>query len=466
MFFGKIKRFLRDRIASIAPIFAVMAVPIILVAGAATDVTRHHNANEHVQMALDAAGLAAAREARLNPNTSNAELVAIAQSYFDAQLASEAELSMKKIQLKQAGADIKLSVKGEVPTSFMRIIGRQSMPLETLSQVTSSVTATVEVALVLDLSDSMAGKRLSDLQNAATNFVDSLVDPSSDQSKVSIVPFGTYINVGIANRKASWISVPADVTKHEKKCSTDFSSCGEKWGICHTDGVLHSCRVPDCSGLDLKKSCAYVMASEMWYGCVLSRKGDRDISDEGYDAHPIEGYLDKSAQSCASEIVPLSNDRDTLKTKIAGLTTHGNTYIPAGLMWGFRTLSDQEPFDQGRSPAELAKSGGKKAVVLMSDGENSFYRSWHTGKHYANFTHPKGKSAGKKRMEAACDFIKGSDVEIYTIAFDIKSKNARDQLLACASSNLHYFEADNAKELFKVFQGIANSFERELAVSA
>ena len=44
------------------------------------------------------------------------------------------------------------------------------------------------------------------------------------------------------------------------------------------------------------------------------------------------------------QIVPMTHDRGKIEDGIDAMTADGNTVIPEGLAWGWRTLSPGEPF--------------------------------------------------------------------------------------------------------------------------
>ncbi len=47
----------------------------------------------------------------------------------------------------------------------------------------------------------------------------------------------------------------------------------------------------------------------------------------------------------------------------------GNTNVPEGLAWGWRTVSSNEPFTEGRSNTE---KGNDKVVIVLTDGANTY----------------------------------------------------------------------------------------------
>ena len=71
----------------------------------------------------------------------------------------------------------------------------------------------------------------------------------------------------------------------------------------------------------------------------------------------------------AQPIVPLTNDFNLIKGRIAALTAQGATNMMEGVMWGWRVLSPGEPFAEGR-----AKTAGdnEKVMIFLTDGANTW----------------------------------------------------------------------------------------------
>ena len=134
------------------------------------------------------------------------------------------------------------------------------------------------------------------------------------------------------------------------------------------------------------------------------------------------------------------------------MSTTGNTYIPAGLMWGWATLSKNAPYDQ----AEDAINGQKvrKIMVLMTDGFNTLSPTVpHNGSHFGSDT-----AQSNTYTQELCSNIKAQKVTIYTVAFDVTDANIKSILESCASSPGNYFDASNASELQEAFEKIAADF--------
>src|SRR5690606_15689205 len=93
-----------------------------------------------------------------------------------------------------------------------------------------------------------------------------------------------------------------------------------------------------------RESCTVDRTStQTWYGCVGSRLKESVRLADGDVSVPYPGFI-ATSQQCPSPILPLTSNKGSILTSIAGMTQNvGNykpaTYIPAGLMWGLNVLS-------------------------------------------------------------------------------------------------------------------------------
>ena len=147
-----------------------------------------------------------------------------------------------------------------------------------------------------------------------------------------------------------------------------------------------------------------------------------------------------------------------------------------GLAWGWRVLSPTVPFTEGRA---YTAEGNKKIIILMSDGENTYYpnskviKSWYGDWGYVFKNHLGSTSTtasvltGKMnlRTKQACANAKASpnNVVIYTVGFDINAGSvsdpaaALDVLQTCASDLTKYFNASDSAALSAAFTAIGAS---------
>jgi hypothetical protein len=197
----------------------------------------------------------------------------------------------------------------------------------------------------------------------------------------------------------------------------------------------------------------------IWRGCVGSRDAPLDVKDVGYAAKKVPGLLDDkcSAHNTPVEILPLTTDKASVLAKIDDLTPRGETYIPAGLTWGLRVLSDNAPFTGGASYATVQAQQGVKALILMTDGANTIS---------ATYPEHNGSSAAdaNDNVEKLCDEIKHEKVEVYTIAFEVTDTTIKNLLEDCATTPAKYFDATDSADLTEAFEQIADSLQ-ELALT-
>jgi Flp pilus assembly protein TadG len=186
------------------------------------------------------------------------------------------------------------------------------------------------------------------------------------------------------------------------------------------------------------------------------------------------------------QVTPMTNDMQSLETKINSMVAQGSTNVPIGLTWGWKLISPAAPFTDG---VAYSDNGTIKAIVLMTDGENDMpgqNSNLNKGGYSANGYPAQGRmgnfnaggfidderevNSSSYEMEAGlaeserriCDAIKaikdssGNDrIRIYTIALMVPDGTDKDNLEYCASTDEMFFDTPSAAELQAVFQTIA-----------
>ena len=474
------EQFTRNHRGNVLVIFALGIVMIVGAIGVATDIHFKEISNTKLVHMLDAAGLAAAKAARLDPDASNAILQQIAQDSLNGQMEDSDELDLNPLTLSKIGDQLQVNVTGKVDTGIMHVFGYAEMPLNAEAIITFGIPSALEVALVLDTSKSMdtvsaGGTRLEALQSAATTMVETLIDPSESDVKMSIVPFGSAVNVGLDRRDEIWLNVQPDVTDITPPiCRTTAAwermNCPLVERFVLDDGRKKAIKQRDCHGVSTETAvlvCGPAMiTNSTWFGCVASREIPRDILDAGFTIVPVDGVATPDATKCAPPLTPMTNRRDRLIDAINALEAEGNTYIPAGLTWGMRTLSADIPFTEAAPMTPFLTRGGIKALVLMSDGRNSVAPIWNgqpfDGQHEDFFG---AIPFANKRTEKACAQYRSQGVEIYTIAFGVSDPETKLILEGCATLPGYYFDADDADGLHDAFAAITSHLMREISVA-
>ncbi|WP_287181078.1 hypothetical protein [Mesorhizobium sp.] len=181
--------------------------------------------------------------------------------------------------------------------------------------------------------------------------------------------------------------------------------------------------------------------------------------------------------SCTTNpITPLKDvtqlaQKEEIDNAIDAMAPNGNTNVPEGLAWGWRTVSSNEPFTEGRPNAER---GNDKVVIVLTDGANTYSavsdsgyannRSTYAAYGYTGLTYPGSGSVtrlfmntstdiGKttytganytaaldEQMQTLCGNAKKSNVLVMTVALDLSTtdagdKKALDALKACSSDS-------------------------------
>jgi Flp pilus assembly protein TadG len=167
------------------------------------DIHRASTVRVNLQDALDAATLAAAR----SPYTTNAEVTAVGMATLRANLKAYPEITLREDQttfiLNGSGvvvADSKVDVKTIVANIFLPPYGKfmdDKLPVGAHSEVNRS-SKNLEVALVLDITGSMTGSRITDLKAASRDLVSIVVKDLQTPyySKMAIVPYSMGVNLG------------------------------------------------------------------------------------------------------------------------------------------------------------------------------------------------------------------------------------------------------------------------------
>lgn len=450
-----LERFGRDARGNVAIVLALAALPLFGAAGAAVDYAGRSQAEAKLQAAIDAGTLAGAASTEANQGKVRQAVRRFAKANgSDKYLNNDDKVKVKFLD----DGSIQVTASGDYPTSLMRIVGFNSLPLKAFAE-SKRAEAGAEISLVLDVTGSMQGAKIDALKVAAADFVTETTKPNAnkpDAVRLSIVPYNQYVNVGMANRNASWIDVPADYTetKSETKDWPTYSNphnCRTESTSWWNDGVQQFGTREVCDyDVDNVNETRTWTEEHKWYGCAGSREYPWNVRD-GRPNLDIPGLLNTW---CPNEITPLTSDATQLKGNIGALNASGNTYIPAGLIWGWRTLSSDVPYTEGLSYADADAKGVTKHLVLMTDGENVTSKS--AGSGYHDGWDP---AAGDSTTAELCTNIKDAGIIIHAIAFDVTDADTKSMLQACASGT-NYYDAGDSTALASAFDAIAGKINQ------
>jgi len=204
---------------------------------------------------------------------------------------------------------------------------------------------------------------------------------------------------------------------------------------------------------------------------------ERVCKYDGVNGYGFNDYNEGPNRDCTTQAVTeLSTNRSALLSRINQMSAGGNTNIQQGVVWGWHALSQTAPFTAGR---EYGDNDNHKIMIVMTDGANT-YRDQNTINHseYMAFNYvyheddagedyfldvDEGNNPTAREIEDAmndrtietCDNLHGTEITVYTIAFQIDDPDSEDILLGCASDENKAFEADDNDELIAVFRLIA-----------
>lgn len=200
---GAVRAMFADVRGNVAMIFALSMPVLILLTVGGVDIHRVSTVRVNLQDALDAAALAAARSPHADDENINrvglAALRANLQAYPDVSLV-EGSTRFVLTDEQVVRAEATVSVKTLVANIFLPPYGRfldDYLPVGASSEVNRS-SKNLEVALVLDVTGSMRGQRLTDLKAASRQLVDIVVQPLQTPfySKMAIVPYSAGVTLG------------------------------------------------------------------------------------------------------------------------------------------------------------------------------------------------------------------------------------------------------------------------------
>lgn len=526
-------------------IFGLAFVPVMFMMGAATDYTRLTIARAALQQGTDAATLAVASKMTTDTTADQAKNQAQVVLNSNPQLASATVTTANISQDKQTFCATSTMT---IQNAFMKMaqIANMTSTVTSCANLAGGVSpdATYEIALVLDNSGSMSASaggvsKIQALRTAATSFVNTMYSKSSNV-KFSITPFAAGVKVldgsNSSNRDLAWIDKSGLNSQH-------WIAFGGKTAA-NAQGFT--------SRFDIFDKLKDIKSSWNWGGCLEGPKYPMNVNDTPPDTSDAEtlfvpflapdepssdddygnSYLNDSKSSAGCEspsgqwakltnvckyktvtsssssntpndhcptgssqtLMQLTTTQSTVTTKISGLEESGNTNLHEGFMWGWRTLSPNQPFAGGRA---YNAQNNRKIMVFMTDGYNNWksQTSTATGSSYQalgyysyngtkNERFPDGskgngvnyqnqlKSAANtssnywdesrnmldEMTAQACANAKAQGVEIFTIGFSTPDDQIDEQglnlLKACATNVDHYYKAENASDLNAAFSSI------------
>ncbi len=498
----------RNREGVVSIMVAVVLIILVAAGGAAVEMSKLLYVRQSLQQNLDGAAMAAAAVAlteRLGSTPDTKKMSDTANQYFTANNRLDSSVVTAAISMaynddtSAANQDsVVATVTASMPVTFWWLTGQRKIDFTLTATAKRPRPAPVELVLAMDVTASMgdafgATTKLSALKTTAKSLVSVLLQSST--SKVGLVPFAAYINIGtdqgytdatLQESRVPWLTFGAKPVIYDcVKYSTDPADCTTTTTTCYKDGKAYSCQVTSCKCTESK------LRSVSFTGCVFLRTGTYQNTIASPTLQQYVGFwttctgpaitnLVSKDQSFASGGKTLSAEA-WLNSKIDSLSVNFNgnigTYIPAPLIWGWNMLTTETdasgsissdfPLQSGYTAAEVQKLKAIKGLVLITDGTNSMYASGGGGLALiSKSSQPTtNEAAAESDLRAVCSNIKASGVKIYVVALQAEEDLRFRQLMQDCSGALgeswdqgYFFDAQNATQLSEAFAKIGRSF--------
>ena len=464
------RKYIQNIQGNMAAIFAVVLMTLMMGVGAAVDFSSISSKNSKYQNLADSAVLAAARSGE----TKKGKLKKVARDFVKANNTSGDKLTTNVVLNKNGRLEVE--IHGTYKPVIMGLIGKSEYKIGVVSEAPLATSEPVNIALVLDTTFSMSGGgKMDSLKSSARSLVTTLEAFENDSLQIAVIPFAQHINVGLSRRNAVWLSNANDYTEtsdeqcYETRPVTGKENChmenypatparpATPAGTCYNDGVAYSCggsaarpatpggthEVCDNVYGEEEEVCYIPSTDHIWYGCVGSR--DNPWNERAkYANNEIPALMDLR---CGTEIQPLTNNLNVVKNTIASLNANGETYLPSGLLWGWRALMPSQPLTEAKGKF---KKNRRSVMILMTDGANT--KSKNGDKHTGS-----DKNAANELSKKMCRKIKASKIEVYSIAFAFNDPEAKKILRKCATEKSMFFDARDSAELKGAFEDIGES---------
>lgn len=450
-----VRRLLESRSGNFAIITALILGVLVAAVGLAINVNTALARRDQLQQVADAAVLAAASSGGNNVQ----QLRKSADNYFLAQAESTlgTKATITNFTYDKTTGRVSLSATADVPVFMGGQILPSSFPVSVLAEAEQGQGTKIEVALVLDTTASMAGQKMTDLKAAANAMLDVFEkNKKEDQDvKFSLVVFANNVNLGKNNYKnEKWLSIPADQVVKWNNCGRPLiskSGCTTKTCTWYNDGIPVNYQCEECTNYVYgPETCTPAQYTNSYSGCVGSRQSPNDTLDNFASFNrPVPGLFD-GCDGYIPALIPLTDNLNKVRQGVNAMTPVGYTYISPGILWGWYTLSPQEPFTEGAAYSSTVR----KYIVVMTDGTNTQSpadpnATWGTH-HWGNNT-----AAANKNMTDTCNNAKKDGIIMYTVTVGIANSETDQRLEACATDKPMHYAMDDSDKLVEAFEEIA-----------
>jgi Flp pilus assembly protein TadG len=529
-----LRTFGADTRGNVAIMFGLMAIPLLGLVGAGIDYSMASTTRTKLQAATDTTALSIAQQAnklsdaellKLAKTTIGAEMQDSTVNVDKLEVSQgRTTITMKTTAVYTTGLMGLMGVD-KIPLSVTSrtVITNNTYEIALVMDNSGS------------MSSSAGGKSKMDAaKDAAKTLVNIMFtsEVSASRTKISLVPFTLSVKVGANYQTSLWMDSLGLSSAHwdnlDKASSSWkpvsrfdlFSALGTAWGGCVETrpgayglndasplvGVGDSLFVPQFApdepgpasastnswSVTLnKKTTTYTYnnsyLADTQAQCTTTADKAIDTSSVWNDANSEQKRICKYRLNPAKNIsnsrgpnwncdakplTRLSATAATLNTAIGNMAAAGNTNLLEGFTWGWRTVSPNAPFADGRA---YKTENNNKVIVLLTDGMNAWNAASNhnygvyspMGNYWNNRIGTNATTAAQARaqMDAktlqACTSAKAQGITIYTVGFSVASDPIDAGGLAllqnCATNSRMAYVANNATQINAVFDEIAHN---------
>jgi Flp pilus assembly protein TadG len=336
-----LQEFKRDDRGAFSLFMIAIFTTMVLVGGAAIDLVRFEAVRSSIQYNLDRAVLAAAS---MRQTQDPATVVNDYMSKVETLSTFNVTIDGANTSVTLTGRRVSANATATLSTYFLRIAGINTMDVSASSRASEEIP-NIEISMVLDVSGSMSGSKISSLKTAAKTFVDTVVIPDDDSlTAISIVPYSTNVSLP----QTMWDAYTTEGLSTKSRCmifeSADYNQAAISTSTTQRQLPYYSWR-------------AY-----------LDSNSTLDYSD-------CRGSVSGGSYA---DIMPFSVSTSDLKTKIDSLVATGSTAAHIGTKWGVALLDPAaKPIaaaiggEVANLPASYTEPGVLKVLLVMTDGQNT-----------------------------------------------------------------------------------------------
>lgn len=380
-----LRRFLKSDRGTILPFTMTVLILIVMMGALAVNTIRLENKRSSMQATLDICVL---NTAALKQTLDEKDV------FYDCVAKNGMEGSVTDLTISEGFSSKSVSATGQIVMDpfFLHNINKLAGNTPYDRQIKFSSTSAarekvgnVEISLVLDISGSMAGTRMTRMQEAAREFVATMLNADTEQRvSITLVPYNGQVNLGPdLAAKFNITDLPAapgnNPNLSNSRCvdlpptaynSTAMSRTVAMPATTFADTFSPTNQTTSFVSLtDSNNSTgATVNPANIW--CPNSAANHVRLPD--FTAPTQQSTVDNNVE----RITALNN-------RITAMTAVGATSINAGMRWGLAfldpaansifsefALAGQMPERWASRPMPFGDPDVMKVVVLMSDGEN------------------------------------------------------------------------------------------------